>query len=202
MRDEQVNRGPLRGAAEFFVNEEWLWAPHDREKVAHLRHYRLDPDDEAVRVRPVAQDDALLAEVASRAPEVAPPPEQIRNCDWCTALLARANAEGDEPTQEGIEYYELTGHFARCPCRTEEIIHIDEAGRVVKSTVLGMPEREGPCESPTGGWQAGQWRDCTLSNGQAMALCLDCSNVFITRQPHPCRALKAQRVSGLGEPTP
>src|SRR6185503_474604 len=36
-------------------------------------------------------------------------------CAWCQGLLARATADGEEPSQEAMEHFELAGHFAGCP---------------------------------------------------------------------------------------
>lgn len=60
-----TNHGPLRGGVDFFVNEEWRSAiAPENCCAAGLRSYVIDPDDEPVRMRPLADDNALLDDCA------------------------------------------------------------------------------------------------------------------------------------------
>lgn len=62
--DVTINRGPTRGGVEMFVSEGWRAAAGpDADCMATLSGRPSDPDDEQVRVRPIKQDDALLAEL-------------------------------------------------------------------------------------------------------------------------------------------
>lgn len=58
---------PTKGGFEFYINEEWTGladAAIDAEYSWHcaLRKHRIDPDDERVRIRRVAEDDTILKE--------------------------------------------------------------------------------------------------------------------------------------------
>lgn len=73
---------PTKGGYEFYINEEWTGiasAPlnYDPSWHAALRKKRIDPDDERVRIRRVAEDDELITQI-----------------DRLTAQLAEAQADG------------------------------------------------------------------------------------------------------------
>jgi hypothetical protein len=61
---------PTRGGFEFYINEEWTGLANaaldaDHGFYAALRKNRIDPDDERVRVRRVAEDDTILRELVA-----------------------------------------------------------------------------------------------------------------------------------------
>lgn len=58
---------PTKGGYEFYINEEWTGLATaaldiDAGWQAALRKHRLDPDDERVRIRRVAEDDTIIRE--------------------------------------------------------------------------------------------------------------------------------------------
>ncbi len=61
---------PTKGGFEFYINEEWTGlaaAALDKDAGWHaaIRKHRIDPDDERVRIRRVAEDDAILKQIES-----------------------------------------------------------------------------------------------------------------------------------------
>lgn len=58
---------PTRGGYEFYAAEGWNAAP----EMSHIMRERYDPDDDRVRVRRVAEDDQLLADLAAEKKRVA-----------------------------------------------------------------------------------------------------------------------------------
>lgn len=64
----------------------------------------------------------------------------VPSCVRCTNLLHEA-----EPTEEAVEHYELTGHFAGCPQRP---IPLDDLVRRIVERVAELPDRTSPDDQP------------------------------------------------------
>lgn len=158
----------MRREFEFYINEEWqsiARAALDSgvDGVASLLKNRFDPDDERVRIRRVAEDDAILHDIQTAQAEIVGLREALGNLIHDCKTHAtdindiRWGYEGDGGTklsaEQILEVCEAASKALASP--PPPVITVDEAVRRIQGVPHGELISDFTIAEDKGGWDAG-----------------------------------------------